>query len=281
VIIAEEIEGQLLAALIINRMRNNMKIAAVKAPRYGEERRSILEDVATITGATFVSKDSALRLKAVKLEHLGSVKKVEITKYHTTLADGETDYAALDERIEMLKGQVEETESLPEAQRIQERITRLSSAIAVIRIGGATEIEVTEKKHRVEDALEAVKSAQEEGIVLGGGAALLKAANNIEVEPDNPDQLRGAQALLESCFAPITQILKNAEISSDIVVNSLSYDDHPKNVGFNVRTEKFEDLIESGVIDPAKTVKCALQNAASAAGTLLTTNCAVLRKDGE
>jgi chaperonin GroEL len=281
VIIAEEIEGQLLAALIINRMRNNMKIAAVKAPRYGEERRSILEDVATITGATFVSKDSALRLKDVKLEHLGSAKKVEITKYHTTLADGETDYSELDERIEMLKGQVSETESLHEAQRLQERITRLSSALAIIRVGGATEIEVTEKKHRVEDALGAVEAAQEEGIVAGGGTALLKAANSVEVKPGNPDQLRGAQALLESCFAPITQILKNAEISSDIVVNSLSHDDHDKNVGFNVRTEKFEDLIESGVIDPAKTVKCALQNAASAAGTLLTTNCAVLRKGGE
>ena len=148
-------------------------------------------------------------------------------------------------------------------------------------MGGATEIEVTEKKHRIEDALEAVKSAQEEGVVAGGGTALLKATRNLDLQPANEDQLRGAQALVESCFAPITQILNNAEISSDIVVNSLSYDDHDKNVGFNVRTEKFEDLIETGVIDPAKTVKCALQNAASAAGTLLTTNCAVLRKGGE
>jgi chaperonin GroEL len=197
------------------------------------------------------------------------------------MADGETDYDALDERVEMLKAQIEETESLYEAERMQERITRLSSAIAVIRVGGATEIEVTEKKHRVEDALEAVRSAQEDGIVLGGGVALLRAANNIEIKPANSDQLRGAQVLIEACLAPITQILKNAEISSDIVVNSLSFGPHDKNVGFNVRTEKFEDLIESGVIDPAKTVKCALQNAASAAGTLLTTNCAVLRKDGE
>jgi chaperonin GroEL len=157
----------------------------------------------------------------------------------------------------------------------------LSSAVSIIKVGGATEIEVTEKKHRVEDALEAVRSAQEDGVVPGGGTALLKAARNISIDPGSEDQLRGAQALLEACFAPITQILKNAELSSDIVVNSLSYDDHEINVGFNVRTEKFEDLIESGVIDPAKTVKCALQNAASAAGTLLTTNCAVLRKGGE
>jgi chaperonin GroEL len=153
--------------------------------------------------------------------------------------------------------------------------------VSIIKVGGATEIEVTEKKHRVEDALEAVRSAQEDGVVPGGGTALLKAAKNISIDPASEDQLRGAQALLEACFAPITQILKNAELSSDIVVNSLSYDDHEINVGFNVRTEKFEDLIETGVIDPAKTVKCALQNAASAAGTLLTTNCAVLRKGGE
>jgi len=281
VLIAEEIEGQLLAALIINRMRNNMKIAAIKAPRYGEERRQALEDVALVTGATFVSKDSGIRLRDVKLEHLGTARRVEISKYNTTLADGDTDYDELNKRIEVLKSQIEETDSLPEAERIQQRVTRLSSGVAIIKVGGATEIEVTEKKHRVEDALEAVRSAQEEGIVPGGGAALLKAANNVELEPANDDQLRGAQALVESCVAPIVQILKNAGISSDIVVNSLSYDDHEKNVGFNVRTEKFEDMIETGVIDPAKTVKCALQNAASAAGTLLTTNCAVLKKGGE
>ncbi len=281
VIVAEEIEGQMLAALIVNRMRNNMKIAAVKVARYGEERRSMLEDLATITGATFVSKDSGVRLKDVKLKHLGTAKKVEIGKYHTTVADGNTDYDALDERVSRLTAEIEQTPTVTEAERIQERITRLSSAISVIRVGGATEIEVTEKKHRVEDALEAVRSAQEDGIVPGGGTALLKAANNIEIEPRTQDQLRGAQALLESCFAPITQILNNAEISADIVINSLSHDDHDKNVGFNVRSEKFENLIETGVIDPAKTVKCALQNAASAAGTLLTTNCAVLRKGGE
>ena len=206
---------------------------------------------------------------------------MEISKYNTTLADAETDYDALEERIDMLKEQVEETKSLIEAEKIQERITRLSSAISVIRVGGATEIEVTEKKHRVEDALEAVRSAQEEGVVPGGGTALLRSAMTVQVDPGNQDQGRGVQALLESCLAPITQILNNAELSPDIVINSLSYDNHDKNVGFNVRTEKFEDLIESGVIDPAKTVKCALQNAASAAGTLLTTNCAVLKKGGE
>ena len=281
VIVAEQIEGQLLAALIINRMRNNMKIAAIKAPRYGEERRNILQDLALVTGATFVSKDSGIKLSKVKLEHLGSAKRVEVAKYHTTIADGNTDYEELDKRIDILKANLRDTDSLQEAERIQDRITRLSSGVAVIRIGGATEIEVTEKKHRVEDALEAVRSAQEEGVVAGGGTALLKATANLDIDPKSEDQLRGAQALVESCLAPITQILKNADISSDIVVTSLSHDDHEKNVGFNVRSEKFEDLLEVGVIDPAKTVKCALRNAASAAGTLLTTNCAVLRKDGE
>jgi len=282
VIVAEEIEGQLLAALIINRMRNGMKIAAIKAPRYGEERRNLLEDLALVTGATLISKDSGLRLKSVKLENLGSAKRIESSKRFTTITDGKTDYDELDKRTEMLKAQLEETDSLHEAERIQERITRLSSGVAVIQIGGATEIEVTEKKHRVEDALEAVRSAQEEGIVPGGGTALLKAANDVkDIEPTNQDQLRGAQTLVQSCFAPITQILKNAEVSSDIVVSSLTHDNHDKNVGFNVRTEKFENLVETGVIDPAKTVKCALRNAASAAGTLLTTNCAVLKEGGE
>ena len=281
ILVAEEIEGQLLAALIINRMRNGMKISAIKAPRYGEERRSILEDLALVTGATLISKDSGISLKNIKLEHLGCAKRIETNKRYTTIADGETDYDELDKRLSSLRAQLEVTETIPEAERIQERITRLSSGVAVVRIGGATEIEVTEKKHRVEDALEAVRSAQEDGIVPGGGAALLRAASDIELETSNPDQLRGAQTLVQSCLAPISQILKNAEVSSDIVISSLTHDDHDKNMGFNVRTEKFENLIETGVIDPAKTVKCALRNAASAAGTLLTTNCAVLRKGGE
>ena len=202
-IVAEEIEGQLLAALIINRMRNNMKIAAVKAPEYGEERRALLEDLATVTGATFVSKDSGIRLRDTKLEHLGEVKRVEISKYNTTLSDAQTDYNRLDERVEMLRNQIEEAEDLYEAERLQNRLTRLSSAISVIRIGGATDIEVTERKHRVEDALEAVRSAQEEGVVPGGGVALLRAANNVKVETDNEDQTRGARTLLEASFAPL------------------------------------------------------------------------------
>jgi chaperonin GroEL len=281
VIVAEEIEGQLLAALIMNRMRNNMKIAAVKAPKYGEERRNLLEDIALITGATLVSKDSGIRLKDVRLEHLGGAKRIEISKRRTILSDSDVDYEELEKRVESLAALMKDTEDLKEAEAIQERITRLQSAVAVVRIGGATEIEVTEKKHRVEDALEAVRSAQEEGIVPGGGTALLKAAHAVRVELANEDELRGAKALAEACTAPMKQILKNADVSSDLVMNTLPYDEESLNVGFNARTENFEDLVESGVIDPAKTVKCALQNAASAAGTLLTTNCAVLKKGGD
>ena len=269
--------------MIMNRMRNGMKIAAIKAPRYGEERRWLLEDLSIVTGATLISKDSPIKLSGVKLEHLGSVKRIEIAKGRTTLADGDVDSERLENKIESLKNMVETVEDMRDAQAIQDRITRLSSAVAAIRLGGATEIEVTEKKHRVEDALEAVRSAQEDGIVPGGGTALLRAAMSVTLQPENEDQMRGAQALLESCYAPITQILNNADISSDLVINTLTqgFDEDSKNIGFNARTEKFEDLVESGVIDPAKTVKCALQNAASAAGTLLTTNCAVLRKGGE
>lgn len=281
VIIAEEIEGQLLAALIMNRMRNNMKIVAIKAPYYGEERRNILEDLSIVTGAKFVSKDSGIKLQNVKLEHLGSAKRIEISKSKTTISDGATDYERLEEKVEFLQAEVSNIEDVREAESCQERITRLQSGVAVIKVGGSTDIEVMEKKHRIEDALEAVKSAQEEGVVPGGGTALLKCANNIEVEPDNQDQLLGAQSLVSACFAPVRQILKNADISPDLVISSMPFEEDREAFGFNVRTEKFEDLIESGVIDPAKTVKCALQNAASAAGTLLTTNCAVLRKGGE
>jgi chaperonin GroEL len=280
-IVAEEIEGQLLAALIINRMRNNMKIVAVKSPRYGEERRHLLEDLALLSGATFISKDSGIRLKDIKLSHLGSTRRIEVGKYGTTLVGGDTDYEALDKRLEVLKTQVSQTASIRDAETIQKRISSLSSAVAVIKVGGVTEVEMTERKHRVEDALEAVKSAQEEGVVLGGGTALLHAVRKIEVSAESPDQVRGVEALATACYAPLTQILKNADISAEIIINSLTYDDHGDGVGFNARTESFEDLFESGVIDPAKTVKCALQNAASAAGTLLTTNCAVLRKGGE
>ncbi len=278
VIIAEEIQGQLLAALIMNRMRGQMKIVAIKAPRYGEERRNILSDIALTTGATFISKDSGVKLSQVKLEHLGGCKTIEIYKHRTTITGGLGDSEKTEERIEALKKEVEEIDSLHAAERAQERITRLASGIAVIRIGGATEIEVTEKRHRVEDALEAVRSAQEDGIVPGGGAALIRASMSIDLEDvDHQDQRIGASVLQTATVAPMKKIIENAGMSPDLIINTLIGIEEEE-IGFNAKTGAFENLIETGVIDPVKVTKTALRNAASAAGTLLTTNCAVLRK---
>jgi chaperonin GroEL len=278
VIIAEEIQGQLLAALIMNRMRGQMKIVAIKAPRYGEERRNILSDIALTTGATFISKDSGVKLSQVKLEHLGGCKTIEIFKHRTTITGGSGEHEKIEERIEALKKEVEEIDSLHAAERAQERITRLASGIAVIRIGGATEIEVTEKRHRVEDALEAVRSAQEDGIVPGGGSALIRASMAIDLtDVDHQDQAIGASVLQTATVAPMKKIIENAGMSPDLIINTLVGIEEEE-IGFNAKTGNFENLIDTGVIDPVKVTKTALRNAASAAGTLLTTNCAVLRK---
>ena len=278
VIVAEEIEGQLLAALVMNSLRGNMKVVAIKAGNYGEQRRNTLSDIALTTGATFISKDSGIRLKNVTLEHLGTCKTVESFKSRTTLAGGGGDPKEIQKRVDSLKAEVEDTDSLPEAERIQNRITQLASGVSIIRIGGATEIEVEEKKHRVEDALEAVRSAQEEGIVPGAGVALIRASKSLDLDDlENSDQRLGASVIVSSVFAPLKQILDNAGMSSDLVINNLLQTEDD-NIGLNVRTGAFENLIESGIIDPVKVTKTALINAASAAGTLLTTNCAVLKE---
>ena len=281
IIVAEEIEGQLLAALIMNRMRGQMKIAAIKVPMYGEERRNILEDLALTTGATFISSDSGIRLSQVKLEHLGGAKSIEILKNHTTIAGGRGEVDSVDKKIDLLRAQVSQTDSLHEAESIQGRITRLSSGISIIRVGGATETEVTEKRHRVEDALEAVRSAQEEGVVAGGGAALLRSLINLNYSTDNPHKMVGAKILVRACEAPFKKILENAGVPSEVIFDKLGalFLKMPDtSVGFSVLENKFQDMFEIGVIDPVKVTRAALANAASAAGVLLTTNCAVIRK---
>jgi len=278
VIIAEEIEGQLLAALVMNSMRGNMKIVAIKAGGYGEERRNTLSDIALTTGATFISKDSGIRLNKVTLAHLGTCKSVESFKTRSTLAGGGGSSSDIQGVCDTLRAQIEQTEDIHEAERIQRRLTQLASGVSIIRVGGATEIEVEEKKHRVEDALEAVRSAQEEGIVPGAGVALIRASKSLDLEDlENPDQRLGASVVVNSVFAPLKQILDNAGMSSDLVINNLLQTEDD-NIGLNVRTGAFENLIESGIIDPVKVTKTALINAASAAGTLLTTNCAVLKE---
>ena len=275
VIFAEEIEGQALAALIMNTVRGTMKVAAVKAPRYGEERRGILGDLATSVGATFISRLSGLKVRDAKLSDLGSATKIEISRYLTTIMGGTGDIDDVESRIETLKAQLEETENLHECERLQDRITKLASGVAVIRVGGATEIEMIEKKHRIEDALEAVKSAQQEGIVAGGGTALVRASTNLQVEVSNDEQELGVEIIKGAIQEPLKQMASNAGASPDLSVSRiLDAEDHE---GWNFSTGEFVDLFDSGILDPAKVTRCALQNAASAAGTLLTANYAIVQ----
>ncbi len=275
IIIAEDIEGQALAALIMNAVRGSMKIAAVKAPRYGEERRKILKDLSISVGATLVSRESGIRLKDTKLEHLGIAKSIEISKNQTTIMGGKGSLDEIEQRIETLKAELENTESLHECERIQERITRLASGIAIIRVGASTEIEMVEKKHRIEDALEAVRSAREEGIVPGGGVALIRAVNKTSFEVDNEDQALGVEIVRKAVFGPLRQMAKNSGESPDIIQTIV--ENLEDNYGFDFRNRTNCDLIENGIVDPVKVTRCALQNAVSAAGTLITTNYAIVK----
>ena len=275
VIVAEDIEGQALAALIMNAMRGTMKIAAVKAPRYGEERRGILKDLATSVGALFVSRESGVKLKDVQLDHLGVARSIEVTKGETTIMGGKGKTDEIEERIEDLKTMLEGTESIHDCERIQERITRLASGIAIIRVGASTEVEMIEKKHRIEDALEAVRSAQEEGIVPGGGVPHIRAAEITQFEVDNEDQALGVEIVRKAIFAPIRQMAKNAGESPDIIQTIVS--GLEGSAGYDFRNRTTCDLLDTGVIDPAKVARCALQNAVSAAGTLITTNHAIIQ----
>jgi len=274
VIVAENVEGQALAALIMNALRGTMKVAAIKAPRYGQERRNILKDLSVSTAATFMAKGASLKLKDTKLEHLGRCKTIDITKGITTIVDGAGDPDEVEKRIESLKVELEQTDSLHECERIQERIIRLASGVGIIRVGGLTEVEMIEKKHRIEDALEAVSSARQEGVVPGGGVALLRATEKLQVVTDNEDQDLGVKIILEAVKAPIRQMAENAGESADLILAKvLAAED---GLGWDFSTGKIVDMIEAGVIDPAKVTRTALQNAASAASTLLTTNYAII-----
>ena len=276
VIIAEEIEGQALAALIMNTVRGSMKIAAVKAPFYGERRRNILEDLALSTGAEFISRDSTTRLKDMKMQHFGQCRSIDISKINTTVIGGKGDFDAIDKKVELLKAELMQTDDLRECEKIQERITKLASGVAVIKVGAATEVEMIEKKHRIEDALEAVKSAQQEGVVPGGGVALVRASNNTElrIDAENEDQLFGIEIVREAVKAPLRQMALNCGLSPDLVLAQVETAEG--NIGYNFRTDEMVDMLESGVIDPVKVTRTALQNAASAAGTLITTSHAII-----
>jgi chaperonin GroEL len=276
VLVAENIEGQALAALIMNAARGTMKVAAVKAPRYGEERREILKDLAVSTGATFVTTELGHDFSKVKLTDFGTAKKINITKNMTTIVDGQGDGSRIQERIETIKETIKVTESLQECEKYQERITRLASGIAIIRVGASTEIEMIEKKHRLEDALEAVRSAREEGLVSGGGVALLRAANELEVECDNEEQQCGVKIIKSVLTAPITQMLSNAGQSPDVIISQVK--ELEGDMGYNVATGEFVDMYETGIIDPVKVTSSALKNASSVVSTLITTNHCIIQK---
>tara|TARA_R110000824_G_scaffold400526_1_gene608199 strand:- start:1822 stop:3393 length:1572 start_codon:yes stop_codon:yes gene_type:complete len=277
VVVAEDVEGQALAAMIMNAMRGTLKVAAIKAPMYGEERRNILADLATSVGAIFITRESGMKLTEIQMTDLGTAKFIESNKYTTTVVGGNCDYEALEERILALKQLIIDTASMTECNRIQERIVRLSSGVAVIRVGGATEVEMTEKKHRVEDALEAVRSAQQEGIVCGGGVALLHAGNSIAITSDNTDQAYGASVVQIACREPLRQMALNANEPPDIIIDKVLT--ARKNYGWNFRTGELTNLLSSGIIDPVKVTRVALQNAASCAGTLITTNYGIIQTE--
>jgi chaperonin GroEL len=277
VVVAEDIEGQALAAMIMNAMRGTLKVAAIKAPMYGEERRNILSDLAMSVGATFIARETGAKLIDVQMTDLGTAKFIESNKYVTTVVGGHCDYEAIEEKIGALKQLIKDTDSMNECSRIQERIVRLSSGVAVIRVGGATEVEMIEKKHRVEDALEAVRSAQQEGIVCGGGIALLHAGNSIAITSDQTDQAYGAVVIREACREPLRQMALNANESPDIIINKIL--DARKDYGWNFRTGELVNLFKSGIIDPVKVARSALQNAASCAGTLITTNYGIIQTE--
>ena len=274
VIVATEVEGQALAALIMNTVRGTMKVAAVKISRYGAERRNIMSDLCLATGASYITKNAGLKLQDVKLEHLGNCSKIEISKHNTTIVDGARNHEQVEERLETLKAELEQAKSLPECERIQERITRLAAGVAIIKVGAATQVEMIEKKHRVEDALEAVKAAQLDGIVPGGGVAFLRVLKDLEVNVDNQDQAIGAQCVADAIREPVRQMAKNAGLSPDIIESVVQ--NLEGNQGFDFGKETECDMIEAGIIDPVKVTKVALQNAASAAGTLIMTGYSIL-----
>jgi chaperonin GroEL len=276
VIIAEEVEGQALAALIMNTARGQMKVAAVKAPKYGEERRNILQDLAISVGATFISRDSGMPLSQVKLGHFGRCKKIESLRSFTTILGGDADWEKVEERIETLKEEIHQNEDygMQACERIQERITRLASGIAIIRVGAATEVEMLEKKHRVEDALEAVYSAQQEGTVPGGGVALIQSTRNLKVDVENEEQAVGVTIIKAAAYAPLMQMAENAGESPDLILSKVL--GSKKNKGWNFTSGKLEDLYVAGIIDPVKVTRVALLNSVSAASTLITTNFSIV-----
>ncbi len=277
-IIAEDVEGEALATLVVNKLRGGLKVAAVKAPGFGERRKAMLQDIAILTGGQVVSEELGMKLENVTLDMLGRAKKVVITKDETTIIDGMGDKSEIEARIKQIKQQIEETTSDYDREKLQERLAKLAGGVAVIRVGGATEVEVKERKDRVEDALNATRAAVQEGIVPGGGVALVRAASALdEVKAENEDQKAGIKIVRRAVEAPMRQIAENAGIDGAVVVGKVRENDDPA-FGFNAQTEEYGDMFQFGVIDPAKVVRTALEDASSVAGLLITTEAMVAEK---
>ncbi|MDR6834427.1 MULTISPECIES: chaperonin GroEL [unclassified Sphingopyxis] len=274
-IIAEDIEGEALATLVVNRLRGGLKVAAVKAPGFGDRRKAMLQDIAILTNGEMISEDLGIKLETVTLNMLGQAKRVTIDKDNTTIVDGAGDADTIKGRVEQIRAQIETTTSDYDKEKLQERLAKLAGGVAVIKVGGASEVEVKERKDRVDDALHATRAAVEEGIVPGGGTALLYATKALEgLTGVNEDQTRGIDIIRRALQAPVRQIAENAGFDGGVVAGKL-FDQKDPSFGFNASTDVYEDLVKAGVIDPTKVVRVALQDAASVAGLLITTEAGI------
>ncbi|MDE1974199.1 MAG: chaperonin GroEL [Hyphomicrobiales bacterium] len=274
-IIAEDVEGEALATLVVNKLRGGLKVAAVKAPGFGDRRKAMLEDIAVLTGGQLISEDLGIKLENVTVAMLGRAKKVVIEKEKTTIVDGAGKKKDIEARVAQIKSQIEETTSDYDREKLQERLAKLAGGVAVIRVGGATEIEVKEKKDRVEDALNATRAAVEEGIVPGGGVALIRAKKAVgKLTSDNPDVQAGINIVLKAIESPLRQIAENSGVEGSIVVNKI-LESKSETFGFDAQNEEYVDMVDKGIVDPAKVVRAALQDAASVSGLLVTTEAMV------
>ncbi len=274
-IIAEDIEGEALATLVVNKLRGGLKVAAVKAPGFGDRRKAMLEDMAILTAGQVVSEDLGIKLENVTIEMLGQAKKVRITKDDTTVIDGAGKKVEIEARCTQIRAQVEETSSDYDREKLQERLAKLAGGVAVIRVGGASEVEVKERKDRVDDAVHATRAAVEEGIIAGGGAALLYSTIALEgLKGDNRDQEVGIDIIRRAIQSPVRQIVENAGVEGSIVVGRM-LDQKSTDYGYNAQTNEYVDLVKTGIVDPVKVVRTALQDAASVAGLLITTEAMV------
>ena len=277
-IIAEDVEGEALATLVVNKLRGGLKIAAVKAPGFGDRRKAMLQDLAILTGGQVISEDLGMKLESVTMDMLGTAKKIEITKDETTIVDGAGEKAEIEARVAQIRTQIEETSSDYDKEKLQERVAKLAGGVAVIRVGGMTEVEVKERKDRVDDALNATRAAVQEGVIVGGGVALVQAGKGlVGLEGENSDQTAGIVIVRKALEAPLRQIAENAGVDGAVVAGKVRESDD-KNFGFNAQTEEYGDMFAFGVIDPAKVARTALEDAASIAGLLITTEAMVADK---